>query len=48
MQINGVAWKAGLCLNKTNSWDFIIIAYALIAGAPFSQSTTLYYEKLHS
>jgi len=41
-------YKTGFCLNTTKLWDFVVgITYALKAGAPFSQSFTLYYEKLH-
>jgi len=40
-------YKTGLSLNTKNSWDFICTTYALKAGTPFTQSSTLYCEKLH-
>jgi len=39
--------KTNLCLNFEQR-KTLVISCALEAGAPFSQSSKLYYEKLHS
>jgi len=41
-------YKTGPCLNRINVLGFICTTYHFKTEAPFSQASTLYYEKFHS